>query len=103
MPQAIHCLSPCDAGGNDGQPPSPKLRSYDFRRRRELDWDDIEIELANLSVRIEAVEMLGRTAIDSIHGEKMVEVFSITADDLDAHVTRLKVLLGLENGEEVQS
>jgi hypothetical protein len=102
MAQATHCLSPCDAGGNDGQPPSPKPRSYDFRSKRELNWDDIEIELNNLGARIEAVEMLGRSAIDSIHGAKMVEVFSLTADDLDAHVTRLKVLLGLSNGEEVQ-
>ena len=76
--EAAACPSPCDTGGSsNGHPPS-----FDFRRKHALDWTAIEMELANLSTRIAAVELLGRTAIDSVHGEKMVEVFLVTADDL---------------------
>jgi hypothetical protein len=74
----------------------PKPRSFDFHGRRELDWDKIEIELFRLTARIEAVEFLGRQAIDRVHSQGMDDVFDLTASDMLDHVSALKTLLGLD-------
>ena len=62
MPQAIH--QPIDetaapeAGCSNGQSFSPKPKSYDYRGQRELNWGDIEVELANIRNGAKAVECL---------------------------------------------
>jgi hypothetical protein len=99
MAQATHGLSSLDGNGNDR--PLPKPKSFDFRGQHELDWDRIEMEIHSIAGRAKAVEMVGRTAQDNIHGEKLGEVFDFLASDISGDIERLKELLGIDR--EVRS
>jgi hypothetical protein len=92
MPQDIH--QPIEEA--EGSCSAPKPLSFDFCGKHELDWDKIEIELFRLAARIEAVEFLGRQAIDRVHSQSMDDVFDLTASDMLDHVATLKTLLGLD-------
>jgi len=78
-------------------------RSYDFRGERELEWDSIEIALGRLYCRAEAVEYLGRTAVDSIHSTKMADAFDLVATDIFDEIVKLKALLGLSEDGGLRS
>jgi hypothetical protein len=75
---------------NGHRPPS-----LDFRRQGELDWSKIESEIHSIAMRAMAVEMVGRTAQDAIHGESLCDVFGFLSDDIAGDIARLKELLGL--------
>ena len=77
--------------------------SLDFRRGRDLDWSSIETELHALTARVMAVEIIGRSAQENVHGEKLGEVFDFLTSDMRGDVQRLKELLGLDSGKGVQS
>jgi hypothetical protein len=74
-----------------------KPTSLDFRGQAELDWSLIEDEINSIARRTKAVEMVGRTAQDAIHGERLDEVFDFLASDILGDLERLKALLGLGN------
>jgi hypothetical protein len=100
MPQDIHQpIEEAAAGGCSCSTPKPA--SFDFRGQRELDWDRIEMEFHSISMRAMAVEMVGRTAQDKVHGESLTDVFLMLAEDMSGGLERLKELLGLRR--EVQS
>jgi|KBSSwiStaDraftv2_1062776.scaffolds.fasta_scaffold60724_5 hypothetical protein len=82
------------AAGTNGH----RLPSLDFRGQHELDWSKIEGEIHALSARAMAVEMIGRTAQDDIHGERLGHVFDALAEDISGAIERLKDLLGLDKG-----
>jgi hypothetical protein len=94
MAQAAHALPSLDANGND-RPSLPSPKSFDFGGQHELDWDRIEMEIHSIARRAKAVEMVGRTAQDNIHGEKLGEVFDFLASDISGDIERLKELLGI--------
>ena len=75
--------------------------SVDFHRQHELDWSEIEMALHGISTAAVAVEILGRSAVDSVHSERLDEVFDSVRADIEEQVSRLKELLGLAT--EVQS
>jgi hypothetical protein len=60
------------------------------------------VQIYKLEARAISIEMLGRTAVDSIHAEKLDEVFDRLREDIEQHLARLKALLGL-NKEEARS
>jgi hypothetical protein len=80
-----------EAAGSNGH----RLPSLDFRGRFELNWSKIEDEIHAISARALAVEMVGRTAQDDIHGERLGHVFDFLATDILGDIERLKELLGL--------
>jgi hypothetical protein len=96
MPEATPKPIEEPAAGTNGH----RLPSLDFRGQHELDWSKIEGEIHALSARAMAVEMIGRTAQDDIHGERLGHVFDALAEDISGGIERLKELLGL--GNEVQ-
>ena len=72
MAQAAHALPSLDSNGNDR--PLPKPKSFDFRGQHELDitrmamaW--IEMEIHAIAMRVMAVEIVGRGAVESVHSE----------------------------------
>jgi hypothetical protein len=73
--------------------------SLDFRGQIELDWPAIEEQIHAIGRRAKAVEMVGRTAQDDVHGETLVDVFAFLAEDISADLERLTVLLGLGNAK----
>jgi hypothetical protein len=75
--------------------PEMRPRSLVFRGQREIDWSKLEVELHAIAARVQAVEMIGRGAQDSVHGEPLGEVFSLIAQDISDNIERLKELLGL--------
>ena len=99
MAQAFDSLSPTEAGGNDCQPFPPKPKSYDYRGKRELEWGDIEVELANLRNGAKAVECLA-DADTATNGTDITAALRFLGVGLEARIDRLKALLGLM---EVQS
>jgi hypothetical protein len=49
--------------------PFSKPKSFDFRGQHELDWDRIEMEIHAIAMRVMAVEIVGRGAVESVHSE----------------------------------
>ena len=95
MAQAFDSLSPSAAGGNDCPPFPPKPKPHDFHGKHELNWCDIEMEIHAIAKRVMAMELIGRGATDSVHGESLTDVFGFLADDISGDIERLKDLLGL--------
>ena len=93
MAQAAHALPSLDSNGNDR--PLPKPKSFDFRGQHELDWDRIEMEIHAIAMRVMAVEIVGRGAVESVHGESLTDVFGFLAEDISGDIERLKELLGI--------
>ena len=83
------------------EPPPTRPASWDFHGQHELAWDKIEHELTSIATKATAVEIVGRSAQDDIHGEKLGDVFDMLASDIHGDVGRLKELLGL--GKVVRS
>jgi hypothetical protein len=73
--------------------------SLDFHGQRELDWSKIEFEIHCITLRAKAVEMIGRTAQDAVHGEDLTDVFEMLTSHLYGDLERLKELLGLRDKE----
>jgi hypothetical protein len=95
MPDSIPTnASPAEAADSNGH----QLPSLDFRGRHKLRWDDIEKEIHSIAMRAAAVEMVGRTAQDGVHGEDLTDVFGFLAEDIHGDIERLKELLGLGKG-----
>jgi hypothetical protein len=67
----------------------------DFRGKRKLDFDAIEMALHSISTTAVKVEMIGQCAVDDIHSEKLGEVFDSVRADLEEQVAHLKAHLGL--------
>ena len=63
---------------------------------RHPKWDEISNALHALGVAAQTVEMVGRSSADSIHGEKLWEVFDHLARDIEDEIDTLKELLNLE-------
>ena len=93
IPSPVQEAAPPEAGGN-GCKPFP----------REISWEainDIEMELHSMAMRVKAVEIIGRGATDSVHGDNLTDVFGFLAEDMSGDIERIKELLGL--GKEVRS
>ena len=99
MPTNIAVQEAAAVERKNGCPPP-----LDFRRRRELNWDHIEMEIHSIARRAMAVEIIGRSAQENVHGESLGEVFEFLANDMRGDIERLKELLGIgRESEEVQS
>ena len=70
---AKYILDALEAAGH--QPSRRRSTPCDFHGERELDWDAIEMQLHHLATRVQAVEWMGRQAIDAIHSQSMGDVF----------------------------
>ena len=69
-------------------------RSCDLKGRRE-DWDEISSALHAIGVAAQTVEIIGRSAVDDIHGERLSEVLDNVRLAIEDEVDRLKGLLDL--------
>jgi hypothetical protein len=95
MPQAIPKPTDDAAAGSNGH----RHRSLDFHGQRELDWSKIEMEIHCITLRAKAVEMIGRTAQDAVHGEDLTDVFEMLTSHIFGDLERLKELLGIGREE----
>ena len=94
MAQAFDSLSPTEAGGNDCQPFPPQPKSYDYRHQHELNWGDIEVEIANIRNGAKAVECMA-DADTEFNGTDITAALRFICVGLEARIDRLKELLGL--------
>jgi hypothetical protein len=73
-----------------------RAASLDFRGRRELDWDAIEMAIHKITAHAVTVELVGRASEDTTHGQRLEPVFSLLSEEIEDQISRLWDLLGFK-------
>jgi hypothetical protein len=85
---AKHILDALEAAGHRPSRRKPACLGFNGDSRHP-NWDEITQSLAALGTAAQTVELIGRSAVDDIHGQRLVEMFSNLAQDIRDEVERL--------------